>query len=198
MKRKLDLGYLGSLCISVLLAFSIGAVILGLTGFDPLRAYAAMLEGAFSSARHVGDFLEYAMVLCLTGLACVLGSRAGIFNVGGEGQLLLGAVVSCQVGVWLNGLSPWLVIPAAALAAMVTGWRFSAAGTLALQTLATPLALCCLALGLALCVFPGWWARLGQRKWAEPVSYAAALALLVLCVMDMAQSGFAPFIYLQF
>ena len=84
------------------------------------------------------------------------------------------------------------------LAAMVTGWRFSAAGTLALQTLATPLALCCLALGLALCVFPAWWARLGQRKWAEPASYVASLGLLVLCVMDMAQSGFAPFIYLQF
>lgn len=61
------------------------------------------------------------MVLCLTGLACVLGSRVGIFNVGGEGQLLLGAVVGCQVGVWLNGYSAWIVIPAAALAAMATG-----------------------------------------------------------------------------
>ncbi len=121
MKKKRDWGYLGSLCISVLLAFVIGAVILAVAGFSPVKAYAAMASGAFSSARHIGDFLEYAMVLCLTGLACVLGSRVGIFNVGGEGQLLLGAVVGCQVGVWLNGQSPWLAIPAAALAAMAVG-----------------------------------------------------------------------------
>ena len=125
MKRKFNWGYLGSLCISVLLAFAIGAVVLAVAGFSPIKAYAAMIDGAFSNARHVGDFLEYAMVLCLTGLACVLGSRVGIFNVGGEGQLLLGAVVGCQVGVWLTGLPAWVVIPAAALAAMVTGGLYA-------------------------------------------------------------------------
>ena len=125
MRKKINWGYLGSLAISVLLAFAIGAVILLAAGFNPLEAYAAMINGAFSNARHIGDFLEYAMVLCLTGLACVLGSRVGIFNVGGEGQLLLGAVVGCQVGVWLAGLSSWIVIPAAALAAMAVGGLYA-------------------------------------------------------------------------
>ena len=125
MRKKINWGYLGSLAISVLLAFAIGAVILLAAGFNPLEAYAAMINGAFSNARHMGDFLEYAMVLCLTGLACVLGSRVGIFNVGGEGQLLLGAVVGCQVGVWLAGLSSWIVIPAAALAAMAVGGLYA-------------------------------------------------------------------------
>ncbi len=123
--KKINWGYLGSLCISVLLAFAIGAVILAVAGFSPLQAYGAMIDGAFSNARHVGDWLEYAMVLCLTGLACVLGSRVGIFNVGGEGQLLLGAVAACQVGVWLTGLSAWIVIPAAALAAMAVGGLYA-------------------------------------------------------------------------
>ena len=84
-----------------------------------------MLNGAFSSARHIGDLLEYAMVLCLCGLACVLGARVGIFNVGGEGQLLLGAIAACQVGVWLDGLTPWLVLPLAALAAMAAGGLYA-------------------------------------------------------------------------
>ena len=61
------------------------------------------------------------MVLCICGLACVLGSRVGIFNVGGEGQLLLGAIAACQVGVVMNGQSKWLVLPCAALAAMAVG-----------------------------------------------------------------------------
>ena len=84
------------------------------------------------------------------------------------------------------------------LAAMFTGWRFTAMGTLALQRLFTPLALAMLALGLALTLFPGAWDGLRRKKWAEPLSYLAALGLLALCVMNMAQSGFAPFIYLQF
>ena len=88
--------YLLSLLLSILFAFIIGAGILAVSGFHPLEAYGAMLSGAFDSARHIGDFLEYAMVLCVCGLACVLGARVGIFNVGGEGQLLLGAIFAAQ------------------------------------------------------------------------------------------------------
>lgn len=123
--KKLDLSYLTSLGISVLLAFVIGAVILAFAGFNPLSAYVAMWDGAFSSARHIGDFLEYAMVLCICGLACVLGSRVGIFNVGGEGQLLLGAIVACQVGVWMNGMPKLLVLLCASLAAMAVGGLYA-------------------------------------------------------------------------
>ena len=123
MKKRIDPGYLISLLLSVVLAFVIGAVILAIAGFSPGKAYLAMLNGAFSSARHIGDLLEYAMVLCLCGLACVLGARVGIFN--GEGQLLLGAIAACQVGVWLDGLTPWLVLPLAALAAMAAGGLYA-------------------------------------------------------------------------
>lgn len=125
MKKRIDPGYLISLLLSVVLAFVIGAVILAIAGFSPGKAYLAMLNGAFSSARHIGDLLEYAMVLCLCGLACVLGARVGIFNVGGEGQLLLGAIAACQVGVWLDGLTPWLVLPLAAMAAMAAGGLYA-------------------------------------------------------------------------
>lgn len=123
--KGINWNYLLSLLISVVLAFLIGAVILAIAGFNPGRAYLAMIDGAFSNARHIGDFLEYAMVLCICGLACVLGSRVGIFNVGGEGQLLLGAIVSCQVGVAMAGMSKLIVIPCAALAAMVTGGLYA-------------------------------------------------------------------------
>ena len=121
IKNNKTLRYLLSLTVSILLAFLVGAVILLCTGHSPLTAYGAMLEGAFSAPRHLGDMLEYAMVLAVCGLACDLGSRVGIFNVGGEGQLLLGAIAAAQVGVWLNGSSPWLVWPLAALAAIAVG-----------------------------------------------------------------------------
>ena len=63
MKKRIDPGYLISLLLSVVLAFVIGAVILAIAGFSPGKAYLAMLNGAFSSARHIGDLLEYACLL---------------------------------------------------------------------------------------------------------------------------------------
>ena len=82
--------------------------------------------------------------------------------------------------------------------AMAASWHFTALGTLSLQTLCTPLAAAMLVLGLALSLFPGLWSRRRDKRWAEPAGYVLSLALLALCVMRMAQSGFAPFIYLQF
>lgn len=121
MKKRVNFSYLAALLISLAAALIIGALILLLSGYDPLKAYAAMLSGAFSNGRHIGDTLEYAMVLCLCGLACDIGSRVGIFNVGGEGQLLFGAIFSAQIGVWMTGLPPFVVIPVAALGAALVG-----------------------------------------------------------------------------
>ena len=122
MKRShINTPYLLSLFLSILCALIIGALILLVAGFNPIEAYGAIVEGAFGNGRHIGDFLEYAMVLCLCGLACVLAARVGIFNVGGEGQLILGAIVACQVGIWMKGQASWLVLLCAAIAAMAVG-----------------------------------------------------------------------------
>lgn len=106
---------------------------MAVTGHDPINAYAQLCKGAtgcdslgeFFTAlftkRQFGNTIEYAMVLFLTGLACAIGARVGIFNVGGEGQLYLGAIVSAYIGVVLSDCSPWIVIPAAALGAMAIG-----------------------------------------------------------------------------
>ena len=132
-KKKINWGYFGSLILSVVLALALGSAIMAATGYDPLNAYHELFRGATGcdnlgqvftglfTKRQFGNTVEYAMVLFLTGLACAVGARAGIFNVGGEGQLYLGAIVSAYIGVVLNGLSPWIVIPVAALGAMAAG-----------------------------------------------------------------------------
>ena len=94
LKQKVDLGFLAALVISLTVALLIGTVILAVTGYDTGKALGALLRGSFSSKQYFGNMLEYAMVLCRCGLACDVGSRAGIFNVGGEGQLILGAGLS--------------------------------------------------------------------------------------------------------
>lgn len=133
MKKKIDWGYLLSLLAAVVLALLAGAFIMVITGHDPMAAYKAMVQGAtgcsdwgeFFTAlftkRQFGNTVEYAMVLFLTGLACAIGARVGIFNVGGEGQLYLGAIVSAYIGAKMAGLSPLIVIPVAAIGAMAVG-----------------------------------------------------------------------------
>lgn len=137
MKRKPDWGYFLSLLLAVVLALLVGAAILAVTGHSPLAAYRELLAGAtgcrsaseFFTAlftkRQFGNTVEYAMVLFLTGLACAIGARAGIFNVGGEGQLYLGAIVSAYIGVALNGLSAWIVVPLAVLGAVLAGGAYA-------------------------------------------------------------------------
>lgn len=86
-------------------------------------------------------------------------------------------------------------------AAMFTGWRFAPAGTLLLQRVLNGQNILCLVLGvlLGVVVLPK---RLKApeklARWGESASYVLCLGLLALCVMNMAQSGFVPFIYLQF
>ena len=57
MKLRINYSYIAALAVSIVAALLIGAIILLISGFNPLTAYAAMLSGAFSNARHIGCLL---------------------------------------------------------------------------------------------------------------------------------------------
>lgn len=124
-RKKSDAVYLLSLAVSVLAALIVGAVFLLCSGKDPLAGYAALVRGAFGTKRLLGNTLAQAMVLCMTGLATAIGSRAGIFNVGGEGQLWLGGAASVAVALWLDGASAWLVVPLCVLVSVTVGGAYA-------------------------------------------------------------------------
>ena len=116
-KRKERLQYLLSLTVSVLLALVLGGVLMAATGHDPLEGYGALITGAFGSPRGIGNTLAKSATLCLTGLATAVAAQAGIFNVGGEGQLYLGAMAAAVVGAQVHAPA-WLVTVLSLLAAM--------------------------------------------------------------------------------
>ena len=118
---KINTGYLISLAISVALALLVGAGIMLASGHDPIMGYGAMLSSALSSPRAVGNTLAKSATLCLTGLATAVAAQAGIFNVGGEGQLYLGAMVSALLGSALTGMPAWLAVPLCLLGAITAG-----------------------------------------------------------------------------
>ncbi len=123
--QKLTRDYLVSLVIAVTLALLAGAGIMALCGHHPLDCYGALLNGALGKPRAVGNTLAKTVTLCLTGLAMSLAAKAGVFNVGGEGQLYLGAMAAAVVGAQVKGAPAWLVTVLALLAAMAAGGLFA-------------------------------------------------------------------------
>ena len=112
--------------IAVLLAMLIGAALLAISGADPLKAYAALINGSFGSMRAFGRTLEKATPLIFSGLAVAFAFKAGLFNIGAQGQLLFGALVSAAAGFMIKGLPPFLHATVALLAGALAGALFGA------------------------------------------------------------------------
>ena len=122
--QKITRDYLISLFIAVSLALLVGAGIMMITGHDPIQSYTALINGALGKPRAVGNTLAKTITLCLTGLAMSLAAKAGVFNVGGEGQLFLGAMAAAVVGAKAQGPA-WLVVTLSLLAAMAAGGLYA-------------------------------------------------------------------------
>ena len=122
--QKLTRDYLISLLTAVLLALAVGAAIMLVCGHNPIEGYGALIEGALGKPRAIGNTLAKTVTLCLTGLAMSLAAKAGVFNVGGEGQLYLGAMAAAVVGAQLDAPA-WLVTLLALLAAMAAGGLYA-------------------------------------------------------------------------
>lgn len=104
---------------SVLLAFAAGAVIVAVTGGDPFKAYQALACGGFGlfcfggepSVLQLANTLVFLTPLIMTGIAVALPFRAGMFNIGAEGQLIMGAAAAATVGIHLTGWPAWALLP---------------------------------------------------------------------------------------
>lgn len=106
---------------AVLLAALIGAILLILSGADPLAAYSALIKGSFGSERAFGRTLEKATPLILGGLAVAFAFKGGLFNIGGQGQLLFGAIIAGALGFGISGLPFIIHMPLALLGGALAG-----------------------------------------------------------------------------
>ncbi|MEX2547554.1 MAG: ABC transporter permease [Chloroflexota bacterium] len=115
---------------AIVLAFLVGAVVLIVSSplvtghLDvvlPLRTYYALLQGSVLSFNAIVDTISNATPLVLVGLAVGLGFKAGLFNIGGQGQFLVGALAAAGAGAALAGASPFVAVPLALLAGVIAG-----------------------------------------------------------------------------
>ena len=92
--------------LAVLAAFAVGGVILWMQGVNPLEAYQAMLYGAFGTKNGLADTLVKSVPLMLVALGIAIAFRAGMINIGAEGQLIVGALLATYVGTQLGDEFP--------------------------------------------------------------------------------------------
>ncbi len=110
----------------VLLALLISAVVLVLLKADPVAAYSAMVTGAAGSVSGITQSLAKATPLLLVGLGICIAFRANVINIGGEGQIIIGALLATWFPLTFNTWPGWLLIPLTLLVGFLGGaaWGF--------------------------------------------------------------------------
>ncbi|MCS6988863.1 MAG: ABC transporter permease [Chloroherpetonaceae bacterium] len=118
--------------VAILAAFFIGGIFIALIGENPLEIYGKMLERTLGTPYGFGQTLYRATPLVLTGLAVAIPFQAGLFNIGGEGQALVGTFACALVGAFLppSTPSPFAIAICLSVAAIAGGAWGAIAGAL--------------------------------------------------------------------
>lgn len=103
------------------LGLLIGAFMLLALGANPLDAYAAMLQGAFGSPNAFADTLVKASPLLFVGIGTCIAYRCGVINIGGEGQIVMGAIAATAVGLTFQNAPAIFLVPVGLFAGFIGG-----------------------------------------------------------------------------
>ena len=111
--------------ISVILGLLVGAVVMLISDYDPIAGYAALWNGIFGDAYAMGETIRQITPYLLAGLSVAFAFRTGLFNIGVEGQLLVGWFAAAYVGIAFD-LPMYIHLPFAIIAAALAGaaWAF--------------------------------------------------------------------------
>jgi len=100
-----------SVAISILVGFGISSIFIVAIGSNPLAAYVALLDGAFGSAQSVSETFIKAVPLIFTGLAAAVAFKSNVNNIGGEGQMYMGAIATAVAALSIPVLPSFAFIP---------------------------------------------------------------------------------------
>lgn len=111
--------------IMLLFSLVLAGLLMLAMGNNPLLAYGALLQGAFGSLKAWVATLNKAVPICIASFAVGIGNKAGVFNIGVEGQLLIGSFGATLAGIYFTGLPSVLHIVLCILAGMLFGALWS-------------------------------------------------------------------------
>ena len=110
---------------AVVAALLLGMGLIKLIGFDPIKAFEALLQGSFGGVSSFGETLVKMSPLMFTGMSYALANRCGLTNLGMEGQLYIGALFATATGIYITGLPAAVHLPLTILAGFLGGGLWS-------------------------------------------------------------------------
>lgn len=111
--------------IAIAIGFLTAALILALTGYDPLEVYGILFNGMFAKPRYVMNIIIKAAPIIMTGISVAFALRVGLFNIGVEGQYIVGTIAASIAGLLFDFpafIQFPLVLLAGTLAGGIYGW----------------------------------------------------------------------------
>lgn len=111
---------------AILLSLVVAGVIMLMVGYAPLNAYSVLFDSAFGSTVSIANTLSKTVPLILAGLSVSFAYKCGLFNIGGEGQLYMGAFASTVVALALGELPAIVMIPTIIIVSFVAGGAIGA------------------------------------------------------------------------
>lgn len=128
-KNKISLSNKGSTLIftlvSIILGLIVGAIVLALAGYNPIVAYQKIIEGIFKSPRNMGWAIVNSTPIILTGLGVCFAFKTGLFNMGAEGQFIIGTCVGFLIGYGFD-LPPVIHVFVTVIIAILAGFIYGA------------------------------------------------------------------------
>ncbi|MEM7342322.1 MAG: ABC transporter permease [Actinomycetota bacterium] len=121
---------LGLRITPIALAFAIAAAVFALAGFDVIEILGGTVEGSITGRGSAANTLRWSIPLILIGVGVAVSLRTGEFNIGGQGQFLMGQCAAVWVGLQLDMAMPWLFVVATLLAVLAGAVWSAIAGVL--------------------------------------------------------------------
>ncbi len=112
--------------LALFVALLAGAVVMLLSGDDPLAAYSGLFQGAFGDGKSWARTIRKTVPFVLTGLSVALAFKVGLFNIGASGQFVIGSVFAVAVGINFDGLPAFIHLPLALIAGIAGGLLWGA------------------------------------------------------------------------
>ncbi len=179
---------------AVFVTFLLTAVLILLVPANPLEAYYYFLVNPLSSRVSAIEVLVKATPLLLTGAAVTFAFAGGYWNIGAEGQLYAGATAATAVGLQMNGVSPWLALPAMIVGGFLAGMLWALVPALmkvrlAIDEVVTTLLLNSVALFIVSALLNGPW-RNPISQWPQSPEIAATAIFPKLIPRSRLHLGF--------
>lgn len=112
--------------LSIFLAFIIGSIFIMMTGNSPISAYGALFGGSLMGLSRIGETLLKTTPIIFTGLSIAFAFRCGLFNIGAEGQFVIGSLFTVAAAYIFRGLPGFLLVPTVLIAGAIGGGLWAA------------------------------------------------------------------------